>query len=282
MLPDDDDMAALDLIVRAHLMAFEQGDFESWGAKMLSTVFMMAADPAEVFTGRQAALDEMHKDFDEAFAEGMQLSIWPQGIYLGVSPDRQMAWSAAPLDYSVVFGEEVLPFHLRETNIFYRQSNQWSVAAAHYSRGLPAQEIWQGFTNGRFPAPHPVGDRIDPDAELLVVHFEQHLADLTLLPVAVNAYLFGPQEGDQADGAAAVQELLAEMAHRYGALRLRSDGLRASLASGGRAGWIAANVESSVAGVPYVFRLLAAYAAGEAGWELVQAHLSVGVPDPDV
>jgi hypothetical protein len=211
----------------------------------------------------------------------MQLSIWPQGIFLGVSPDRQMAWSAAPLDYSVVFGEEVIPFHLRETNIFYRQNNQWVIAAAHYSQGLAAEEIRQGFVNGRFPAPRPVGDEVGQDANLLVVHFGQHLADLTLLPVAANAYLFGPQEDDQADGAAAVQELLAEMTHRYGALRLRPDGLRAGLASGGQAGWVAANVESNTDETPLIFRLLAAYTAGDAGWELAQAHLSVGVPDPD-
>jgi hypothetical protein len=100
-------------VVRAHLAAFERGDFERWGARLAPNVFLTAADPAEVFAMREATLAEMHKDFDPAFAAGLKLSIQPQAIHIGASPDGLVAWSAAFLAYGVTIEAEAFEFNLR-------------------------------------------------------------------------------------------------------------------------------------------------------------------------
>src|SRR5687768_963734 len=90
-------------IVREHLAAFARGDFDRWGDSFAPYVFFTAADPEEVFWDREAAVAEMHKDFDPALDEGLQINVEPLSFHVGLSSDCKAAWSAAPLRYVVNF-----------------------------------------------------------------------------------------------------------------------------------------------------------------------------------
>jgi len=118
-------------IVREHLSAFARGDFDAWGDSFAPNVFFTAADPEEVFWSRDAAVEEMHKDFDPAFDEGLQIEIEPQSLHTACTSDGRAAWTAAPLHYRIRFQDETSSFVLRQTSLLSKSTYGWSILATH-------------------------------------------------------------------------------------------------------------------------------------------------------
>jgi ketosteroid isomerase-like protein len=269
-------------IVREHLAAFARGDFDAWGERLASNVFFMAADPEEVFRDRQAAVAEMHKDFDFAFDEGLQMDLEPQSFHVGISPDGSLAWSAAPLSYKVSFQGETNSFMLRHTSVLAKVDHQWSILATQYSLTLPEARVLEALTGGYLPAPHAIGDARQIGAQGLFKEFIHHLAGLFTAPIHQDASAFGPFPGEYADGERQVRALFEMWAARWTVLYLRPDGIRAELTSK-ESGWVAANVEAPMshdgrqARLP--LRFLVVYQKEGDAWAIAHAHLSVGIPD---
>jgi ketosteroid isomerase-like protein len=274
--------AEIEGIVREHLAAFAHGDFDAWGASFSPDVFFAAADPEEVFSTREDAIAEMHKDFDFAFDEGLQIDIEPQSIHVGISPDGKVAWSAAPLRYMVSFQGETNSFMLRHTDVLSKVGDQWSILATQYSLTLPQSRILEALTGGYLPAPSPIGDARRIGTPSLFKEFIHQLADLSTATLSQNAHVFGPFPGEHAEGETEVRALFAKWSSRWGTLYLRPDGIRAELASE-EMGWVSANVEGTM---PYMGRSIAlpmralfVYRKEQDHWAIVHAHLSVGIPD---
>lgn len=268
--------------IREHLMAFARGDFDAWGAAFAPDVFFTAADPEEVFSKREDAISEMHKDFDPAFDEGLQIEIEPQSLHIGFTSDGNVAWSAAPLQYTISFQEEANSFVLRHTNVLSKINQHWSIVATHYSLALPESRILEALTGGYLPAPNVIGDARQAGTQSLVEQFMLQLADLSKAVISQDAYVFGPFPEEHAEGRTEVQALFAKWASRWGALRLRPDGIRAELDSE-KSGWVGANVEVTIfyAGQPIALpmRFLVVYQKEQGTWSIAHAHLSLGIPD---
>lgn len=269
--------------VRKHLAAFARGDFDAWGAQFAPNVFFTAADPEEVFSEREAAVAEMHKDFDPAFQEGLQLDIEPESFRIGLSSDHNTAWSAVPLRYTVSFQGETTSFLIRHTALLSKSDNQWSILVTQYSLALPESKVLQALTTERLPAPRNAGDSIGPGAEVIVEEFTQQLADLSTAVISRDAYVFSLLPGEHSEGETAIRALFAKWTSLWGALRLRPDGVRSELLSDGEMGWVGANVDVTMSYIdqPIILplRALAVYRKEQGIWAIVHAHFSVGVPD---
>ena len=272
----------IEQLVREHLTAFARGHFDAWGASLDPNVFFAAADPEEVFSKRGDAIAEMHRDFDFAFDEGLQIEIEPQSIHVGLSPDGKLAWSAAPLQYTVSFQGETNSFILRHTDVLSRTAEGWSILATQYSLTLPESRILQALTGGDLPAPGAIGDARQIGAQSLFKEFIHRLANLSTAVISQDAYVFGPFAGESAEGETEVRALLEKWAARWGVLYLRPDGIRAELVSE-ESGWVGANVEATLRyedrPVRLPIRALVVYQKEKDSWAIAHAHLSVEIPD---
>jgi ketosteroid isomerase-like protein len=268
--------------VRAHLAAFGRGDFDAWGAAFARDIFFTAAGPEEVFWTREDAVAEMHKDFDPAFDEGLQIEVEPLSFHAGVSADGASAWSAAPLEYGINFQGETSSFVLRHTSLLTKLNRGWSIAVTQYSLALPEAKVLRALTVGSLPAPHPIGYDFGAGAQALVGSFKSQLADFSMSAISRDAHVFGPFPGEEAEGETAVRALFSSWTSKWGGLRLRPDGIRAEFISE-TMGWVAANVDAVLsyedhrAVVP--LRALVVYQKEQDHWVIVHAHLSVGIPD---
>ena len=269
-------------IVREHLAAFARGDFDVWGDRFAPHVFFTAADPEEVFLDREKAVAEMHKDFDFAFDEGLQIEIEPESFHIGHTSDGRAAWAAAPLCYHIRFQGETSSFVLRHTSLLSKTALGWRIVATHYSLVLPERALLQARLAGRLPEPTPVGAAVGQGARILVEKFTRDIEDFSQAVFQRDAQVFGPLPGEHAEGEIAIHALFASLASRWGALRLRGDGVRAGILSID-SGWIAANVDVAV---PYdgqevtlPLRALVIYHKSQDQWTIPHTHLSVGIPD---
>lgn len=272
----------VDVTVREHLAAFARGDFDTWGDSLAPNVFFVAADPEEVFSRREDAVAEMHRDFDFAFDEGLRIQIEPQSTHVGVASDGKLAWTAAPLRYTVRFQGESNSFVLRHTAVLSKTDQRWSILATQYSLTLPPPRILEALTGGYLPAPAIVGNARQTGAQSLFREFIHQLADLSRAVISPDASVFGPFPQESAKGKTEVRALFRKWTDRWGALYLRPDGIRAEFTSE-ESGWVAANVEAKL---PYAgqrialpMRALFVYQKEQDQWAIVQAHLSVGIPD---
>jgi ketosteroid isomerase-like protein len=268
--------------VREHLSAFARGDFNAWGASLAPNVFFTAADPEKVFSTQEDAVAEMHRNFDFAFDEGLQIDVDPQSLHIGVSPDGKAAWSASPLRYTVRFQGESNSFVLRHTAVLTKVDSQWSIVSTHYSLTLPQPRIVEALTGGYLPAPAAIGDASQIGAQSLFREFIHQLADLSSAAVSQDVSVFGPFLQEFASGKTEAQALFKKWTDRWGALYLRPDGIRAELTSA-ECGWVAANVEATVSHMGRPVRLpmraLFVYQKEQDHWSIAHAHLSVGIPD---
>ena len=268
--------------VLEHLGAFARGDFDAWGDAFAPDIFFTAADPEEVFSKRGDAVAEMHKDFDPAFDEGLQIEVRPLSFHTGVSLDGHAAWSAAPLRYGIHFQGERNSFMLRHTSVLAKTAHGWSIRATQYSLALPEEKVLQALTSGKIPAPHPVGNTVGAGAQALAGSFKHQLADFSMSAISLDAQAFGPFPGEHAEGETAVRDLFARWTSRWGVLRLRPDGVRAEFVSE-TMGWVGANVDAILSHadqrVALPLRVLVVYQSEQGHWEIVHAHLSVGIPD---
>jgi ketosteroid isomerase-like protein len=109
------------------------------------------------------------------------------------------------------------------------------------------------------------------------------LTDLSKATIAPIAHVFGSLPGEQAEGEAAVRQLFAAWASRWGALRLRPDGIRAQVLANAGIGWVGVNMEVSLQPidrqVTIPLRALVVYQYEQGIWAIVHVHLSVGIPD---
>jgi ketosteroid isomerase-like protein len=275
--------AEIEHTVRQHLAAFAHGDFDAWGAQLAPDVFFTAADPEEVFSNRQDAVAEMHKDFDPAFDEDLKLDIRPLSFRTGVSKDGSAAWCATPLEYTVHFRGETTSFLIRHSDVLTKSDRGWTIVATKYSLVLPEAKILQALAGGQLPAPRRVGDAVGPGAEGLIQQFTEQLTDLSKARISPAAHAFGPLPGEDAEGESAVSQLFATWASRWDVLQLRPEGICAQLLSNAELGWVGANLDADMQQtdrqVAIPMRALIVYQKQQEIWSIVHAHVSVGIPD---
>jgi hypothetical protein len=145
---------------------------------------------------------------------------------------------------------------------------------------VPHEEAFEKAGAHALPVPKPIDNAVGPGAEPLVERFRAGVTDpgssAPWISDRPGVIFYGTAPGERHDGAE-VKKLLtgAKMAAKLTV----SDGVRASLAPGGNAGWVAGNVVVSLGELQIPFRTLEFYVKEGDAWKLVSAHSSIGVPD---
>src|SRR5262249_2858980 len=170
--------------------------------------------------------------------------------------------------------------HFRMTSLLALEDDGWRILASHYSVEVPHEEAFKKAAAHELPMPVDLGKAVAPGAEPLVERFRQGVADpgaaAPWISERPGVIFYGTAPGERHDGAE-VKKLLAgaKMAARLTV----PDGVRAGLAPGAGAGWVAGNVLVSLGELQIPFRTLELYVKEGEVWKLVCAHSSIGVPD---
>jgi hypothetical protein len=259
-----------------HISAFENGDFDNWGAGMNENVFLIAADPFEAIEGRKAIVAEMHKDFDPAFKEGLKLDIKVDHFHTGISSKGKTAWDGSILEYKIIMGTDTLPFIIRTTNILVKKNDKWEIVVANYSRQVTDDPV-KVFTDS-LPPPAPIENKIPEEANNLAKFFSEKLNSLSQLAMADSVFIIGPAMNDHLKGKSEVTGFLKNCDNKV----TRRDGLRAGLSDDGETGWVITNLDLKITGqiitIPY--RAVFAFEKEGNNWVLVMGHISIGLKDP--
>ncbi len=198
--------------------------------------------------------------------------------------DSQSAWTAYTLTYTAFLGADSFATTIRNTDILIKQNNQWQIVVANYSQPILRKDIIEAFASGKFPLPAPIGNAVKTNAEALVNHFREDFKNFSKANCAADAVIIGPEPNDQIVGAEAARQFFAKWRGEASEWGERPDGIRAGLAADGRVGWVISNLEwlakSNGGTTAAPLRAVLVYQKGDHAWEIVQAHISVGVPDP--
>jgi SnoaL-like protein len=221
-------------------------------------------------------------------ARGARFSATAVDPVIGVSDDGRAAWLATEFTVNVEMGENRASVTQRLTEFLGEDGGRWKVLAAHFSVGLPNDEALARAAKGTAAQPGEVPDGVEPAARPLAELFDSQAKDAHRLLGNVadrpGTVVFGTAPEEKWFGAAQIRAELEKSGHAPGTVTMtRRGGMRAGLAPGGQAGWIACNVDFTLSprGAPAVtqpYRVLAVFVReGEgpgAGWRLAQAHFS--------
>lgn len=268
-------------LMARHYAAFAKGDVDAWTQVMTDSVYLSAADPSPAVVGRRNVRNKMVAEFGPAFAAGLTLTIQPAAHAIWVSEDGRTSASSYELDYVSTFQNKSYPVRLRSSILLARDSAQWHILAAHYSRPIGQDSLFMAVVNQRIPPAGMVESGLPASSDDLMHHFNRDLADISVAPLARNVVLMMPG-GGIIEGEQAARRALVEWLGRPGNAKNAGTGARAALSGSGTTGWVATNLnvpiyagpESGVAPI----RALVVYHRNKDRWEIIQAHFSVGLP----
>jgi ketosteroid isomerase-like protein len=272
---------AADSLTQARLAAF--GRDPSWGRLLRPDALVVLPDavgPAEA----ESAVANLEEDFGHALREGMILPIRVTRVVAGATRRGRLAWAAAEMDYGTNWAEgDNRRYAMRHSAAYLLQDGEWRVMLEHDAYVVDWDELRASAAARRFPPPAPPGPSSGRSSDELERRFKRWLPHLGRTRVDRRALAVGPTPGAPAAGDSAVKAMLGDWERRLGPPRLLPNGLRARAPHNRGVGWVAANLEVSPpewGGLTLPLRFTGVYReSGEDSWNLVLAHLSIGVAD---
>jgi hypothetical protein len=272
--------AAIAQLLKEQYAAVERGDLDAWGARLDPKVFLFGSAPEEATGGRDALLAGLKKAAAGRMKSDVKRSYRSMGLTVGIAADRQAAWAADEIDYSLSSPAGERHIHFRMSALLGRQAGRWSILAAHYSVAVPHEQAFAQARAGQLPAPAPVAAEVAPGAEPLVELFRRGAAApweaAAWISDRPGVVLFGTAPDERQDGATARQTLASA---KMSATLTVDDGVRAGLAPGGSSGRVAGNVRIKIGKLEIPFRTLEIFDKQGGLWRLVGVHSSIGVAD---
>jgi ketosteroid isomerase-like protein len=270
----------VDSLMRNHFSAFQRGDIDTWSDIFGDSVFFTAADPANVFTGRDSVRARMQEDLGKVTQSGITLAIQPSSSRIWVTDDGRTAGATYELDYSATYQNQTFPYRLRSSYLLERDTTTgWKVLAAQYSRPVRYDTLFMALVQHQVSGSAAVGGETPPSAAAVVQRFRADMRDISQAEFTPTVIVVTP--GSVASGPDQARRALAEWLGPAGNATEQGTGVRGGLTQAGSVGWVATNLNVPVFAGPesatapirafFVYRL-------EAGrWKLAQASLSVGM-----
>jgi ketosteroid isomerase-like protein len=273
--------------VAAQYEALADFDVDAWATHLAPDAIVVGSGPEEVWVGREAAGAALHAHLDPAREAGASATTTSGGVHVGVAPDGLAAWTADEMTLTVNSNGQQLDVPFRITEVLGQRDGAWQVIAAEMSVGVPPALALERAESGDWPelAAMPAG--IGGGAGDVYSKAARDLGRLDDLIASFSerddALVFTATPDEPAIGPAAIKAQVFDPL-KAGAATIRKIGEpRVALAPGGHVGWVLANVEvtTTSAGKPLgqPLRAMLVYVLESGSWELVQLHLSNGVPD---
>ena len=261
-----------------------QGNFEGFGALTTPDVFWFGPGSGHAASGRREAVDAVRELFGAPDGLASLCSFCTPAQSVGATGDRRAAWVAEEMPGTRMGPDgTATETAYRVTSFVIRDGDRWLVAAQHWSIGLEGNDALAA--GGETPA--ALSDDVGPGADLLVRATDEALSSPEALEARISArpdvFVFGAGLNDRAEGGAAARRYVqAKVGDR--AIRIsRAGGVRAALAPGGNAGFVACNLDASVivdgARTTRTGRGLFVWLLEDDEWRIVQLHISRGSGD---
>ncbi|MBI5501755.1 MAG: nuclear transport factor 2 family protein [Deltaproteobacteria bacterium] len=260
-----------------------QGNFEGFGALMTPDVFWIGPGDAYAVAGRPAAIDAARALFGAPDGAASLCSFCTPAQSVGATADRRAAWVAEEMPGTHLLPDgSTLETAYRVTSFVVRDRDRWFVAAQHWSVGLAADDAPAGAGS-----PAPIADDVEAGAETLVAALDEALASPEALEARISTrpdtFLFGLGLDDRAEGGDAARQYVRAKVAGEAVRFSRTGGVRAALAPGGSAGFVACNLDTSVivdrARTTRTSRALFVWLLENEAWRIVQLHISHGDRD---
>jgi ketosteroid isomerase-like protein len=217
-------------------------------------------------------------------------TIYTKTLDVHLTRNGALGWIFDEVSYRVPFRGREASIPVRVTAGFVRDIDRWAMVFEHLSYALPTEDLLRMAQNGALATPAPIEDRgAHPQLDRMFVRAVERLHNgperlrQRSLADDPDVLVIYPAPEHEFHGAAAREApLLAEVYGTGGTVAVA--GRRITVARTGRAAWLVANLEvtTTVNGDPLRFGLRGTYVLelrGELGWEIVQAHVSVPVPE---
>jgi hypothetical protein len=271
--------AQVDSTLRRHFTAFESGDMATWGGIFGPEVFFTAADPAQVYSGRDTLLTSMESSLRPSLEAGISIALRPMSDVIWVEADGRTAAATYELDYTVSYEKQVFPYRLRAAYLLERDTAGWRALASQYSRPITYDSLFMSLLSHKIPGVAPVGGQVPSSVGEVVQQFRADIRDISKASITPTAAVVTP--GGLVHGPEQARAELAQWLGPVGNATEPGDGIRAGLNPAGTVGWVATNLyvpvfagpESAIAPM----RALFVYHLAQDRWEIVQASLSVGL-----
>jgi hypothetical protein len=271
--------AQVDSTLRRHFTAFGSGDLATWSGVFGPEVFFTAADPGQVYSGRDTLLTSMESSLRPSLEAGITVALRPLNHFIWVEPDGRTATATYELDYTVTYENQVFPYRLRAAYVLDRDTAGWRALAAQYSRPVSYDTLFMSLVSHKIPGVAPVGGQVPSSAGEVVQQFRADIRDISKASIISTAVVVTPEGLVQGPEKARAE--LAQWLGPVGNATEPGDGIRAGLNPTGTVGWVATNLyvpifagpESAIAPM----RALFIYHLAQDRWEIVQASLSVGL-----
>jgi hypothetical protein len=263
-----------------------QGDAKAWAAGFAPDGVYIGPAASDVFVGGQAIGAALAR---RPAAPGLTRTLATNEVSAGLGDDGRSVWLADVLDERVrVDDAPAARGVLLNTTLIEHNGQRWRVVLAHESRALPEEDALLLAEGGRFPEPTELVDNVAETAGRLAEIMSASLAGADVFRAALSrrpgTLAFGPGPDERYLGTQAIGEWLQRLLGQDARL-VRSSGIRAGIAAGGKLGWVALNIDLATvrAGleVRRPGRLTAILAREGNDWAIVQVHLSHAQPEAE-
>ncbi|MBM4370741.1 MAG: nuclear transport factor 2 family protein [Deltaproteobacteria bacterium] len=285
--PEEAVRTALAARVAASYAAVERGDIDAWGADLAADAFFIGSAAFEAISGKDAILANLRTIFGPAIQGGGTFTVKSTNLLIGVAPDARSAWVSDELDFVLTLGENRIPMPFRVTTLYVEKDGAWMVQALAWSLPVPNEDAMTKAAGGQWQERAAIADLVDPGAEPVAAAFTGVANDVGAFLATVtdreDAFCFGTAAEEKIPTGAAIKQAFGQMIQQAGVTTARNGGVRAGISASGTVGWVASNLDFSVAAeggqitVPY--RFLGVYLNEAGAWRLVQVHFSIGLSE---
>ena len=269
--------ATVDSTMVHHFRAFELGDIGAWSSVLAEDVHFVQADPANLFASRDSARRKMEQDIGQVRGMGIRLEIRPLNHWTWLA--GRAAGTTYDLQYDASYQEQRYSYRLRASYFLERDSSDWTVRAAHYSRPIMYDTLFMALAGNRIQPVAAMGDRAPSGLDPLLQQFRSDLRDISTATIAANATVVSP--GAIVQGGENGRRELAQWLGPAGSASEIGDGIRGGIDRSATVGWVATNLRVPVFAGPESavapMRALFVYRRVGNRWEILQVSLSVGL-----
>lgn len=256
---------------------YVQGNLEPYRDTLGQGLFSWGSGTG-VTMGYDAAVKEAENDFGnwkKLAARKIKIEYHDVSRRIGLSKDNKHAWVITEKEVIVSYPGGSSHMALVMTALLADRGGKWKKVHSHSGARVPLFAIAASAKRGPLPQPKAFQSKVGEGAQPIVDLFRGRIGDLSSMIESVapgqgTQFGFGMM-GTYVTGAEKVRKVLTQLSR--GGPKLVPGDLRAEMV-GPNIGWVSTNVIANFKDFKTPFRVSAVYERQDAGWRIVQLHMS--------
>jgi len=264
------------------------GNFSAFrdGLSAEEPVTLLGITPGDVVIGRRPS----DAGRDRRIYRVLGPTLLSKNLDVHLSEEGSVGWTFDEMSYRVPYQGRTASIPIRSTELYVRDFDRWVMVMQHQSYAISFDDLRTLASSGVLEAPKRFHSRATARGSRELISLVGRLHNAGTRPIAPGtaALILLPDRDHEVHGADAAQT--SSLAALFGAgttVGLRD--YRIGVAKSGRVAWMAANLvvragagEGTSAPVDIGLRGTYVFQRGDAGWEVVQMHISAAVPEAEL